>query len=214
MIYQEPVQMRQIPDSALIDNVLSGDKPAFEHLIRRYNQRLFRIGMSMLGNESDSEDAMQSSYINAWLHLAQFRRDASFGTWLTRIMLNQCLEQQRKNRLIKTTIVQSDNVMNTRTPGSELANKELSSLLENAMSRLPEKYRLVFVMREVEDLSVKETSEVLDIGVSNVKTRLNRAKAMLREDLKGYMRENVYAFDLKRCDRIVAGVFAAIAGLP
>ena len=65
MIYQEPVQMRQIPDSALIDNVLSGDKPAFEHLIRRYNQRLFRIGMSMLGNESDSEDAMQSSYINA-----------------------------------------------------------------------------------------------------------------------------------------------------
>src|SRR6185437_9378052 len=128
MIYQEPVQMRQIPDSALIDNVLSGDKPAFEHLIRRYNQRLFRIGMSMLGNESDSEDAMQSSYINAWLHLAQFRRDASFGTWLTRIMLNQCLEQQRKNRLIKTTIVQSDNVMNTRTPGSELANKELSSL--------------------------------------------------------------------------------------
>ena len=205
--------MRQISDEALITNVLSGDKPAFEHLIRRYNQRLFRLGMSMLENESDVEDAMQSAYINAWLHLAQFRGDSSFGTWLTRIMLNQCLEQQRKNRLIKTTIVQSDNAMNTRTPGSELANKELSSLLENAMSRLPEKYRLVFVLREVEDLSVKETSEVLDIGVSNVKTRLNRAKSMLRDDLKGYMRDNVYAFDLKRCDRIVDGVFAAISRL-
>lgn len=214
MIYQEPIQLREISDETLIINVLSGDKPAFEYLIRRYNQRLFRIGMSMLGNESDVEDAMQSAYINAWLNLGRFRGESAFGTWLTRIMLNQCLEQQRKNRLMKSTILQSDNAMNTRTPGSELANKELSSLLENAMSRLPEKYRLVFVLREVEDLSVKATSEVLEIGVSNVKTRLNRAKAMLREDLKGYMKENVYAFDLKRCDRIVAGVFAAIAGLP
>lgn len=214
MIYQEPIQIREIPDETLIINVLSGDKPAFEHLIRRYNQRLFRIGMSMLGNESDVEDAMQSAYINAWLHLAQFRGKSSFGTWLTRIMLNQCLEQQRKARLIKSTILQSDNAMNTRTPGSELANKELSSLLENAMSRLPEKYRLVFVLREVEDLSVKETSDVLDIGISNVKTRLNRAKALLRDHLKEYMTENVYAFDLKRCDRLVAGVFAAIARLP
>jgi RNA polymerase sigma-70 factor (ECF subfamily) len=213
MIYQEPVQLREIPDQALIVNVLAGDKPAFEQLIRRYNQRLFRIGMSILGNESDVEDAMQSAYVNAWLHLAQFRGESSFSTWLTRIMLNQCLEQQRKNRLIRTAIVQSDNVMNTRTPGSELANKELSSLLENAMSRLPEKYRLVFVLREVEDLSVRETAEVLDIGASNVKTRLNRAKTMLRKDLQGYMRESVYAFDLRRCDRVVAGVFAVIAGL-
>ena len=168
----------------------------------------------MLDNEADVEDAMQTAYINAWLHLAQFRKDSSFSTWLTRIMLNQCLEQRRKNQLIKTRIAQSENAMNTRTPGSQLVNKELSSLLENAMNRLPEKYRLVFVMREVEDLSVRETSDVLDIGAANVKTRLNRAKAMLREDLKGYMKEHVYAFDLKRCDCIVAGVFAALESLP
>lgn len=214
MTYQEPLQIQQIPDETLITSVLSGDKPAFEHLIRRYNQRLFRIGMSMLDHEADVEDAMQTAYINAWLHLSQFRRDSSFGTWLTRIMLNQCLEQQRKARLIRTGIIQSENSMNTRTPGSELVNKELSSLLENAIHRLPEKYRLVFVLREVDDLSVRETSEVLEIGASNVKTRLNRAKLMLREELKGYMKERVYAFDLKRCDRIVAGVFAAIAQLP
>jgi RNA polymerase sigma-70 factor (ECF subfamily) len=214
MIYQEPLQMRQISDETLITNVLSGDKPAFEQLIRRYNQRLFRIGMSMLASEADVEDAMQTAYINAWLHLAQFRRDSSFGTWLTRIMLNQCLEQKRKTHLIRTSIIQSDNKMNTRTPGSELVNKELSSLLENAIQRLPEKYRLVFVMREVEDLSVRETSEVLDIGASNVKTRLNRAKAMLRDELKGYLKEQVFAFNLKRCDRIVEGVFAVIANLP
>jgi RNA polymerase sigma-70 factor (ECF subfamily) len=214
MLYQEPLQMRQMPDETLITSVLSGDKAAFEHLIRRYNQRLFRIGMSMLDHEADAEDAMQTTYINAWLHLAQFRRESSFSTWLTRIMLNQCLEQQRKTRLVRTRIIQPDNSMNTRTPGSELVNKELSSLLENAIQRLPEKYRLVFVLREVEDLSVRETSEVLEIGASNVKTRLNRAKAMLRDELKGYMQEQVYAFDLKRCDRIVAGVFAAIGQLP
>ena len=214
MTYQEPLQMRQISDETLITNVLSGDKPAFEQLMRRYNQRLFRIGMSMLASEADVEDAMQTAYINAWLHLTQFRRDSSFGTWLTRIMLNQCLEQKRKTQLIRTSIIQSDNTMNTRTPGSELVNKELSSLLENAIQRLPEKYRLVFVMREVEDLSVRETSEVLDIGASNVKTRLNRAKAMLRDELQGYMKEQVYTFNLKRCDRIVEGVFAVIANLP
>lgn len=214
MIYQEPLEKRQIPDETLITSVLSGDKPAFEQLIRRYNQRLFRIGMSMLDSEADVEDAMQTAYINAWLHLAQFRKDSSFSTWLTRIMLNQCLEQKRKTQLIRTRSIQSDNSMNTRTPGSELVNKELSSLLENAIHRLPEKYRLVFVLREVEDLSVRETSEVLEIGASNVKTRLNRAKAMLREDLKGYMMGNVYAFDLKRCDRIVEVVFTAITNLP
>lgn len=221
MIYQEPLQLRQIPDGRLIDSILAGDKKAFEHLIRRYNQRLFRIGMSLLEQEADVEDAMQTAYINAYLHLGGFRRDSSFGTWLTRIMLNQCLEQKRKDRLIRattaqigTTTAQSDNVMNTRTPGSQLANKELSSLLENAMGRLPERYRLVFVLREVEDLSVKETSEILEIGLSNVKTRLNRAKAMLREDLKGYMKEHVYAFDLQRCDRIVTGVLTALDRTP
>jgi len=214
MIYQEPLQFRQIPDETLINSVLKGEKTAFEHLIRRYNQRMFRIGMSLLGNDADVEDAMQTAYINAYLHLSQFRKDSSFGTWLTRIMLNQCLVQKRKTQLIKARIAQSDNSMNTRTPGSELVNKELSSLLENAMNRLPEKYRLVFVLREVEDLSVRETSEVLDIGAANVKTRLNRAKAMLRENLKGYMKEHVYAFDLKRCDRIVAGVFTALDCIP
>lgn len=210
MMYVEPLQMQKVPDETLIANVLSGDKTSFEHLIRRYNQRLFRTGMSLLLNAADVEDAMQMTYINAWLHLAGFRSDSSFSTWLTRIMLNQCLQIRRKNQLIRNTIAQSDMSMNTRTPGSELANKELSSLLENAMNRLPEKYRLVFVLREVEDLSVRETSEVLDIGAANVKTRLNRAKAMLREDLKGYMKENVYAFDLMRCDRIVENVFAAV----
>lgn|GEM_PF-6618943 len=92
------------------------------------------------------------------------------------------------------------------------SNALIGHLLENAVEQLPEKYRLVFVLREVEELSVKETSEILDIEASNVKTRLNRAKNMLREQLKGYMKEHVYSFHLTRCDRIVAGVLNAIGG--
>jgi RNA polymerase sigma-70 factor (ECF subfamily) len=214
MIQQELLQTSQIPDETLVRNILDGDKNAFEHIIRRYNQRLFRAGMSLLNNEADVEDAMQTAYINAFLHLGQFKHNSSFGTWLTRIMINQCLGQIRRSRSTPTNISLQDNSINMVTPDSELHNKELSALLEHAMEQLPEKYRLVFVLREVEDLSVKETAEVLDIAPSNVKTRLNRAKTMLKDHLKGYMREHVYAFHLTRCDLIVARVFEQLNIIP
>jgi RNA polymerase sigma-70 factor (ECF subfamily) len=214
MIQQEPLQTSQLPDETLVRTILNGDKKAFEYIIRRYNQRLFRTGMSLLNNEADVEDAMQTAYINAYLHLDKFKNNSSFGTWLTRIMINQCLGQMRKTRLIRTRIGSHDNSTNMVTPDSELHNKELSSLLENAIEQLPEKYRLVFVLREVEDLSVKETSEALEIAPSNVKTRLNRAKNMLKDHLKGYMKEHVYAFHLTRCDRIVADVLTKLKIIP
>lgn len=210
MIQQEPLQTSQLPDETLVTTILAGDKKAFEYIIRRYNQRLFRTGMSLLNNEADVEDAMQTAYINAYLHLDKFKNNSSFGTWLTRIMINQCLGQIRKTKLIKTRIGSQDNSTNMATPDSTLNNKELSALLGNAIEQLPEKYRLVFVLREVEDLSVKETSEVLDIEPSNVKTRLNRAKTMLKDHLKDYMKEHVYAFHLTRCDRIVADVLTKL----
>jgi RNA polymerase sigma-70 factor (ECF subfamily) len=93
------------------------------------------------------------------------------------------------------------------TPAHLLMNKELSGVLESAIARLPEKYRLVFVLREVEDLSIKETAEVLSLKEMNIKVRLNRAKTMLRENLQGYIKDNVYSFHLTRCDRIVDEVF-------
>jgi len=212
MIQQEPLQISQIPDETLIKIILDGDKKAFEYIIRRYNQRLFRTGMSLLNNEADVEDAMQTAYINAYLHLDKFKNNSSFGTWMTRIMINQCLGQIRKTRSMRT--ISQDNSISMVTPDGELHNKELSALLENAIEQLPEKYRLVFVLREVEDLSVKETAEVLDIAASNVKTRLNRAKTMLKDHLKGYMKENVYAFHLTRCDRIVNNVLTELKIIP
>lgn len=210
MTQQEQLQAISVPDELLVKQVLGGDKRPFETIIRRHNQRLFRIGMALLKNETDVEDAMQTAYVNAYLNLSKFEHRSTFSTWLTRIMLNQCLEQKRKAGLARTRIIAPDNYINMKTPDSELRNKELTTLLENAVGLLPEKYRLVFVLREVEELSVRETSEILDIESSNVKTRLNRAKTMLREHLKGYMKENVYSFHLTRCDRIVARVFAAL----
>jgi RNA polymerase sigma factor (sigma-70 family) len=179
--------------------------------MRCYNQRLYRIGMSILNNEQEAEDAMQTAYINAYEHLSSFEERSSLGTWLTRIMLNECLAQKKKKLKLSMNLKkQTGNEINRITPAHVLANKELSSVLENAVNRLPEKYRLVFVLREIEGMSVRQTSETLSIEESNVKARLSRAKTMLRESLEGFMKENVYNFHLSRCDRLVAQVLSRI----
>ncbi len=202
----EPITLEAIQDQVLITRILAGEKRQFEPLIRKYNQRLYRIGISILENDAETEDAMQTAYINAYEHLQDFKGRSSFGTWLTRIMLNQCYAQKQKNRYTHFNLEQTDNFVNMSTPANELANKELGNLLEEAIGQLPEKYRLVFVMREIEDMSVRETSVVLDIEEPNVKVRLNRAKTMLRKHLEGYMKDHVYNFHLTRCDGMVTRV--------
>lgn len=195
------------PDKILIQQILKGEKGLFAQIIRRYNQRLFRAGMAILNNDAETEDAMQSTYINAYEHLAQFENRAAFATWLTRIMVNECLKLKKKRT---QTVQLSENHITMTTPAHVLVNKELNNLLENAVSQLPEKYRLVFMLREMEEMSVKETAEVLTIEETNVKVRLNRAKTMLRESLKDYMKGNIYHFHLSRCDRMVNHVMTAL----
>lgn len=196
----------QLPDALIIEKILLGEKKLFETIIRRHNQRLYRVGMAVLANDAEVEDAMQTAYINAFEHLAQFEKRSSFATWLTRIMLNQCYEQKRRRLLSRNNTDDPQNLTNMKTPANILAQKELSGVLERAIGALPEKYRLVFVLREMEDLSVRETSEALNIGEPNVKVRLNRAKSMLRTGLSDYVKDHVYHFHLSRCDRIVASV--------
>ncbi|MBS0030620.1 RNA polymerase sigma factor [Chitinophaga sp. 22321] len=207
MTTQQEEIVNHITNEELIRLILAGDKAMFGVLIRRYNQRLYRIGMSILENSAETEDAMQNTYLNAYHHLSQFEHRASWETWLTRIMLNQCYELKRKNKSALTHLPAPDKFIDMNTPARDLANKELSQVLERAIGVLPDKYRLVFVLREVEEMSVRETAEVLEIGESNVKVRLNRAKAMLREHLNDYMKDHVYHFHLTRCDRIVQAVF-------
>lgn len=200
--------LTEMPDAELVQKILAGENRLFEVVMRRYNQRLFRIGMSILEDDMEVEDAMQTAYIKAYEHLPQFEHRSSLFTWLTRIMLNQCYEQQRKKQQAMNVLHETENKVTMRTPDKVLVNKELNGILEQAIARLPEKYRLVFMLREIEELSVKETSEALSIEEPNVKVRLNRAKNMLREELNGYMKDSIYNFHLTRCDRVVNNVLS------
>jgi RNA polymerase sigma factor (sigma-70 family) len=207
MMHQIMLPGEELSDAELVKRLLAGEKKLFELIIRRYNQRFFRIGMSILNNDAEAEDAMQATYIKTYEHLSQFGNRSSFSTWMTKIMLNECLVRKNRNRRFKMESAQQlENHTSMKTPAYTLMNKELSVVLENAVAQLPEKYRLVFVLREIEEMSVKETSEALSIEEPNVKVRLNRAKTMLRSGLNGYMKDHVYSFHLSRCDRIVANV--------
>jgi len=200
----------QIPDEEIIREVQNGTTKPFEIIIRRYNQKLYRIGMSILNNDAEAEDAMQSAYVHAYEHLHQFEKRAAFGTWLTRIMINECYAIRRKQQAEKEKQQLPNNDTSMNTPANVLVNKELNAILENAIARLPEKYRMVFVLREIEHLSVKETSDILSLEQSNIKVRLNRAKTMLKENLSGYMKDHVYDFHLSRCDRMVHRVMSQL----
>lgn len=199
--------LNPLTDAEIIARILAGEQRLFELLIRKYNQRLFRIGISILAIETEVEDAMQTAYVNAYQHLADFKQRSAFGTWLTRIMLNQCYEQKRQLQRRHASPEQAEQYIIMNTPSNQLINKELGNMLEQAIAQLPDKYRLVFILREIENLSVQETSETLDIEASNVKVRLSRAKTMLRAHLGSYIQEHVYAFHLDRCNSMVNRVF-------
>jgi len=201
-----------LPDTELVTRILAGEKQLFELIMRRHNERLFRIGMTILTNNAAVEEAMQIAYIKAYEHLQQFAQRSAFSTWLVRIFLNECMAMKNRQHKIVTNEVekQLENSSNMKTPASILMNKELANALEDALAQLPEGYRTVFVLREIEDMSVKETGEVLGLEESNVKVRLNRAKTMLRQNLSGYMKENIYALHLSRCDYIVKNVMTAL----
>lgn len=203
------LSLNKLNDPELVARILVGEKKLYEIIIRRYNQRLYRIGMSVLNNDADTEDAMQMSYIKAYEHLSQFKQKSSFSTWLIRIMINECLLlKNKRERFDEDGIEKYLQIKSSmKTPANIFMNKELNGILENAIANLPQKYRIVFILREVEELSVKETAEALELEESNVKVRLNRAKNMLREDLNSYIKENVYSFHLSRCDAIVKNVF-------
>jgi RNA polymerase sigma factor (sigma-70 family) len=201
-----------INDEEIIKRILKGEKHLYESIMRKYNLRLYRICMSIINDDKEAEDIMQIAYVNAYQQLARFQYKSSFGTWLTRILINETL--LHKKRTIKHPHVpmeETDNRYHDDTPLKSLMDKELKTILENAVSALPEKYRMVFVMREIQEMSTNETMEVLNLGESNVKVRLNRAKEMLRDELSGYYRSNqLFEFNLVRCDRVANFVMSHI----
>ncbi|MEO7835822.1 MAG: sigma-70 family RNA polymerase sigma factor [Ginsengibacter sp.] len=211
-------RFEQYTDLEIIQKINNGEVKLFEFLIRRYNPFLYRIGRTYRYNHQDTEDLMQEAYINAFFNLKKFENRSSFKTWFTRIMLNLCYQKKQKLSF-KNEIIGNDfqneksNIMFHQSTNNEkiTVNKELGRVLENAIHEIPEDYRIVFTLRELNGLSVAETAETLNITESNVKVRVNRAKNMLQKEIKKmYSPEEIFEFNLIYCDCMVEKVMAKI----
>ena len=211
----------ELADETIVDRIRGGDTALYEILVRRHNQRLYRTIRAILRDDRDVEDVMQQAYIDAYMHLDQFRGSARFATWLTRIAVNRAIRNGQGERRKLSVVARGADadvaIAHTAAPGIDpehsMYGHELKTVLESIVDDLPDPFRVVFVMREVEGLSTAETAAALDINEYTVKTRLHRAKRLLRDHLDrrlGPAASEIYPFHLSRCDRVVAGVMAAI----
>lgn len=208
-----------LTDREVVDNILNGDKHLFELLMRRYNRRMFRLARSILKDSMEAEDALQEGYILAYTNLKAFKGDTSAGGWLARIIVNEALGRLRRRHNIHSLHGEADleNMNSTLESPEQLVNgHETLWMIESAIDRLPKCYRLVFVLRAVEQLSVNETAEYLDIPPATVKSRFHRARSILQQRLLkqvGELTQDVFTFGGSRCDRIVEAVYRRLAGM-
>ncbi len=213
--------MESNTDEDIVARVVAGDIASFEVLMRRHNQRLYRIGRAILRNDADAEDLMQESYIRAYQNLSKFEGRAKFSTWLSRIAVNEALARKRslarREEIEPMVDPQSDRAKNfperSASPEQQVSAKEMRGLLEDAIDSLPDQYRTVIMLRDIQEMETAETAETLDITEQNVKTRLHRARALLRKRLymrAGEQKAEAYPFHAVRCDRVVNNVFAVI----
>ena len=218
-----------LDDAELVQRIVRHDQKAFETLMRRHNGRLFRIARAILKDDAEAEDALQEAYIDAYRHIDKFHGDAKVSTWLTRIVINEALGRLRRRKRDEIIVAfakphQSDQdheesvVADTETesPETSAMRGEIRRLLEQKLDELPVVFRTVFVMREVEEMTVEETAACLSIPMATVRTRLFRARALLRESLArefdtGSM--DIFAFGGEHCDRIVANVLERVRWL-
>jgi RNA polymerase sigma-70 factor (ECF subfamily) len=220
----EQSRVEEWTDEDVVTRVLAGEIALFELLMRRHNQRIYRAIRSILRDDSESEDVMQETYVRAYEHLAQFAGRARFSTWLTRIAVNEAIKRSiARGKLdpLDTEIAErEDQVMpafqqGSRTPESNASQSELRSILEQAVLALPDGYRSVVMLRDVEDMSTAETAEALSLSEANVKVRLHRAHELLRDELLSMTRSasaQAFGFHATRCDRVVSAVMARIGG--
>ena len=212
-------------DPEIVRRVRAGETALFELLMRRHNQRVYRVARAVLREQGDVEEVMQQAYVNAYTHLHQFEERAQFSTWLTRITVNEALAQRRALLRRHTPLTdrrgeQDDSEESMETlrapdadPERQAYSRELSDLLEEAVDNLPDTYRVVFMLRDVEGMSTRETSEGLGLGEEAVKTRLHRARTLIRRRITervGVAAAESFQFHATRCDRVVAGVMSRI----
>lgn len=221
----QEVQAKSLSDEDVVKRVLAGETALFEIIMRRHNQRLYRVARAVLKDDGEAEDVMQDAYVRAYKNLGQFEGRAKFSTWLTRIAVHEALSRKQRRRNIQELDAMVDREKeqmqemrsHETTPEQGAAGREMRGVLEAAINRLPEKYRTVFILREVEEMTTTETAESLELTEENVKIRLHRAKALLRKELFsqiGGSTKEIMRFHLRRCDRVVERVFEKIDPSP
>jgi RNA polymerase sigma-70 factor (ECF subfamily) len=212
-------------DEDIVRRVVDGDVLLYELLMRRNNQRIYRAIRSILRDDLEIEEVMQEAYVRAFEHLSGFEGRSRFSTWITRIAVNEALKHaMRSSRLDPLDEngheEQADSLARTLqaapTPELEASRAEMGALLEKAILALPESYRSVVVLRDIEEMSTADTAEALSLTEANVKVRLHRAHELLREELlnlAGAGRRSAFAFLARRCDRVVKAVFERIGAV-
>lgn len=205
-------------DEEVVRRVLDGETALYELLMRRHNQRLYRVARAILRDDAEAEDVMQDAYVRAYQNLASFEGRAKFVTWLTRIAVHEALSRSRR-RLRFQSLDPSDEANgeimqfappSMRSPEEQAYDRELAAVLEKAVLSLPEEHRLVFVLRDVQGMSTEETAHCLNLTEENVKVRLHRARGRLRRrlfDAVGATAAHCFQFHAVQCDRVVKRVF-------
>ena len=210
-----------LSDEEVVARVLGGETNLFEIVMRRYNQRLYRVARAILRNDSEVEDVMQDAYVRAYEHLGQFAGRAKFSTWLTRIAVHEALMRRRRGNRYQELQPMSEREKDPMeafpsmalNPEQQASTSQIRGLLEEAVEQLPDAYRAVFILRDVEEINTIETAAVLNLTEENVKVRLHRARALLRKSLfakAGMERKEAFSFHATRCDRVVKNVFDRI----
>jgi RNA polymerase sigma-70 factor (ECF subfamily) len=210
-------------DLSLARRVASGDRAEFELLMRRYNRRLYRLARASLRDDAEAKDALQDAYLHAYRSLGQFRGESALSTWLSRLVLNACAARRRRStrRENIVPIVSFDGHMDAiagvpdsaEQPEHVIARTQIRSVLEKKVSELPEIFRVVFVLRSVEELTVEEIADSLSISQETVRSRHFRAKGMLRESLAKEVdlaEGDIYEFGGVHCDGLVASVLSSL----
>lgn len=212
---------KKFAESELVRRALQNEEPAIRSIIQANNQRLYRVARSIVRDDGEAEDVLQEAYLRAFSALAEFRGDSSLATWLTRIVLNEAL--QRRRRRIELPAAQIDpspapeaqiipfplSGYQPTDPERTMAQREICQLLERAIDELPEAFRTVLVARGIEDMSIEETADLLGLRPETVKTRLHRARRLLKAALAdhiGPLFSDVFPFEGKRCERITNAV--------
>lgn len=204
-------------ETEIIRRIIKGEKSLYEIIVRRFNSFLYKIGRSYNYNHDDTLDLMQDTYVDAYQNLSKFEGRAHFKTWIIRIMLNNCFRKKEKfsfKNEIRRDIYENSQPMfsNTNSDTHKIVQtRELGHIIEEALGKIPEAYRMVFALREINGLNVSDTAELLKISEANVKIRLNRAKSMLRNNIEtSYSAGELFEFNAIYCNTVTERVMNII----